>query len=105
MTTWVHARGDVQRLKAQPGRHWRRHAVATAWAADGVVSVGLYPGLVRTEGMMQFAGHLDLTDSQSPEGVGRIKAAPAADAGVMSLTGCVLTVAELARCCGIDPNT
>jgi NAD(P)-dependent dehydrogenase (short-subunit alcohol dehydrogenase family) len=77
-------------------------AVSTALSADGVASVALYPGLVRTEGVMQFAEHLDLADSQSPAGVGRVVAELAADDDVMSLTGRALTVAELARRYGVD---
>jgi dehydrogenase/reductase SDR family member 1 len=80
-------------------------AVSTALAADGVASVALYPGLVRTEGVMQFAEHLDLSDSQSPAGVGRVVAALAADDNVMSLTGRALTVAELAEHYGVDSAT
>lgn len=80
-------------------------AVATALSADGVASVALYPGLVRTEGVMQFAAHLDLTGSQSPEGVGRVVAALAADDTAMSLTGHALTVTDLAQRYQIDPTT
>jgi NAD(P)-dependent dehydrogenase (short-subunit alcohol dehydrogenase family) len=79
-------------------------AVSAALSADGVTSVALYPGLVRTEGVMQFAEHLDLTDSQSPEGVGRVVTAMTADDTVMSLTGRALTVTDLARRYGIDPT-
>jgi NAD(P)-dependent dehydrogenase (short-subunit alcohol dehydrogenase family) len=80
-------------------------AVSVALSADGVASVALYPGLVRTEGVMQFAEHLDLSDSQSPEGVGRVIAALAADGKAMALTGRTMTVAELARRYGVDPAT
>jgi dehydrogenase/reductase SDR family member 1 len=80
-------------------------AASVALSADGVASVALYPGLVRTEGVMQFAEHLDLTDSQSPEGVGHVIAALAADDKVMSLTGHALTVTDLAPRYGIDPTT
>jgi NAD(P)-dependent dehydrogenase (short-subunit alcohol dehydrogenase family) len=79
-------------------------ATATALSADRVASVALYPGLVRTEGVMQFAEHLDLAGSQSPEGVGRVVVALAADASVMSLTGRALTVTELASRYGVDPG-
>ena len=79
-------------------------AVSTALSRDGVASVALYPGLVRTEGVMQFAEYLDLTDSQSAEGVGAVVAALVADREAMSLTGRALTVAELARRYGIDPG-
>ena len=77
-------------------------AVSMALAGDGVASVALYPGLVRTEGVMQFAEYLDLTGSQSPEGVGAVVAALAGDHGAMSLTGRALTVTDLARRYGID---
>jgi dehydrogenase/reductase SDR family protein 1 len=76
-------------------------AMAAQLAADGVASVSLYPGLVRTEGVMQFAEHLDLTDSQSPQGVGRVVAALAADSEIMSLTGQSLYVTDLARRYGV----
>jgi NAD(P)-dependent dehydrogenase (short-subunit alcohol dehydrogenase family) len=77
-------------------------AVAGALAADGVACVGLYPGLVRTEGVMQFAEHLDLTGSQSPQGVGRVVAALAADPHIMTFTGRSQHVAELARRYDVD---
>jgi len=80
-------------------------AVAAALAADGVASVALYPGLVRTEGVMQFAEYLDLAGSQSPEGVGRVVAALAADDQVMSLTGGTLIAADLAERYGVDVTT
>jgi NAD(P)-dependent dehydrogenase (short-subunit alcohol dehydrogenase family) len=78
---------------------------SAALAPDGVTSVALHPGLVRTEGVMQFAEHLDLTDSQSPEGVGRVVAALASDHEVMSLSGRALVVADLAGRYGVDATT
>jgi NAD(P)-dependent dehydrogenase (short-subunit alcohol dehydrogenase family) len=80
-------------------------AMARQLRADGVASLSLYPGLVRTEGVMQFAEHLDLDGSQSPEGVGRVVAAVADDPGVMALTGRALDVAELAGRYDVDVTT
>jgi NAD(P)-dependent dehydrogenase (short-subunit alcohol dehydrogenase family) len=80
-------------------------ATAAQLAADGVASVAVYPGLVRTEGVMQFAEHLDLTDSQSPCGVGRVVAALADDPGLMSMTGRCLYVAQLANRYNVDVRT
>jgi len=77
-------------------------AMAGQLAVDGVASVAVYPGLVRTEGVMQFAEHLDLSASQSPEGVGRVIAALAVDPQLTSLTGQILHVAELARRYGVN---
>jgi NAD(P)-dependent dehydrogenase (short-subunit alcohol dehydrogenase family) len=71
-------------------------AAASQLRAHGVASIALHPGLVRTEGVMQFAEHLDLTGSQSPEGVGRAIAALAQDPHLMDLTGQTLHVDELA---------
>jgi len=62
----------------------------------GVAAVSLYPGLVRTEKVMEAAAWLDLTNSESPEFVGRAVAALAADPDVMRHTGAVLVAARLA---------
>ena len=72
-------------------------AVAAQLADDHVTSVAVYPGLVRSEGVMQFAEHFDLTASQSPQGVGRAIAALAADPQAMSLTGRALYISDLAN--------
>ncbi len=63
----------------------------------GVAVVSLYPGLVRTEGVMQAAEHFDLSNSESPQFVGRAVAALAADPEVMRHTGRVLVTAAVAR--------
>jgi len=65
----------------------------------------LHPDWVRTEGVLQFAAQLDLTGSQSPEGVGRAVVALAGDPDVLSLTGRVLEVKELAARYGIDVSS
>lgn len=62
----------------------------------------MYPGLVRTEGVLQFAEHLDLTRSQSPEGAGRAVVALGTDPGVLSLAGQALRADVLAERYGID---
>jgi NAD(P)-dependent dehydrogenase (short-subunit alcohol dehydrogenase family) len=77
-------------------------ATAMQLKPHGVASVALHPGLVRTEGVMQFAEHLDLTDSQSPIGIGRVVAALASDADLMSLSGRALGVSDLAERYGVD---
>ena len=47
--------------------------------AHGVAALSLYPGLVRTEKVMEAAAWLDLRNSESPEFIGRAVAALAAD--------------------------
>jgi dehydrogenase/reductase SDR family protein 1 len=60
---------------------------------------------VRTAGVPQFAQYLDLSQSQSPEGVGRAVAALAGDPDVLSLTGQALSVDDLATRYGIDVSS
>jgi dehydrogenase/reductase SDR family protein 1 len=62
----------------------------------GVTVVSLYPGLVRTEKVMQAAAWLDLSNSESPEFIGRAIVALAGDPDVMRHTGTVLVAARLA---------
>lgn len=63
----------------------------------GVAVVSLYPGLVRTEKVMQAAQYLDLSNSESPEFIGRAVAALAADPDVLRHSGNILVAAALAR--------
>ncbi len=62
----------------------------------GVAVVSLYPGLVRTESVIA-AGIFDLSNSESPQFLGRAVAALAADANVLARSGQTLVAAELAR--------
>jgi NAD(P)-dependent dehydrogenase (short-subunit alcohol dehydrogenase family) len=62
-----------------------------------VTVVSLYPGLVRTERVMEAAQWLDLSNSESPEFIGRAVAALAADPSRHRYTGHVLVAAALAR--------
>ena len=67
----------------------------------GVTVVSLYPGLVRTESVLA-AGVFDLSNSESPEFIGRAVAALAGDANVIRRTGDVLVAAALAEEYGFD---
>jgi dehydrogenase/reductase SDR family protein 1 len=62
----------------------------------GIATVSLYPGMVRTEKVMEAAAWLDLTNSESPEFIGLAVAALAADPDVMRQTGTVLVAASVA---------
>jgi dehydrogenase/reductase SDR family member 1 len=70
--------------------------MAVELSPHGVAVVSLYPGLVRTEKVMEAAAWLDLTNSESPEFVGRAVASLAADPSVMRHTGTVQVAASLA---------
>jgi dehydrogenase/reductase SDR family protein 1 len=63
----------------------------------GVTVVSLYPGMVRTEKVMEAAQWLDLSNSESPEFIGRAIAALAADSDSMRHSGQVLIAAALAK--------
>jgi NAD(P)-dependent dehydrogenase (short-subunit alcohol dehydrogenase family) len=62
----------------------------------GVTAVSLYPGLVRTEAVLA-AKCFDLSNSESPEFIGRVIAALAADPNVSRRNGAVLAAATVAE--------
>ncbi len=64
--------------------------------AQNVAVVSLYPGLVRTEKVMAASAWLDLSNSESPQFIGRAVAALAADPNVIEKTGKVLIAASVA---------
>jgi NAD(P)-dependent dehydrogenase (short-subunit alcohol dehydrogenase family) len=72
--------------------------------SHGVAVVSLYPGLVRTESVMEAAraGWLDLSNSESPEFIGRVIAALSRDPKLMERTGQVLVAAQLALELGVS---
>ncbi len=63
----------------------------------GVAVVSLYPGLVRTEKVMEAAAFLDLSNSESPQFIGRAVAAMATDPQILALTGSVVVAASCAE--------
>ena len=71
--------------------------------AHGIAVVSLYPGLVRTEAVMEAAkaGWLDISNSESPEFVGRVIAALAEHSSTLSCSGQALVAAALAQELGI----
>jgi dehydrogenase/reductase SDR family member 1 len=81
------AKAATDRLSALTAEHLREHGIAV---------VSLYPGLVRTEGILKWKDYIDLSNSESPWLVGRAVAALAADEGVLGRSGDTLVVSELA---------
>ena len=79
------------------------HDIAHELRPHGVAALSLYPGLVRTESVLEAAkaGWLDLSNSESPEFVGRVIAALAADARVIEQTGHVVVAADAALRYGV----
>ena len=67
-----------------------------------VAVVSLYPGLVRTESVMKNAKHFDMSNSESPQFIGRVVAALAADPDIRKKSGKVLVAAQEALEYGIQ---
>jgi NAD(P)-dependent dehydrogenase (short-subunit alcohol dehydrogenase family) len=81
------AKAATDKLTADTAHELRAHNVAVA---------SLYPGLVRTEAVMAAAEWLDLSNSESPEFIGRVIAALASDPKLMDRSGKALVAAALA---------
>ena len=81
------AKAATDRMAATMAYELRPHNVA---------AVALYPGLVRTESVLKAGGFFDLSNSESPQFIGRAVAALAGDAQVMEKSGQVLVAAALA---------
>lgn len=67
-----------------------------------VTVVSLYPGLVRTESVMKAAQYFDLSNSESPQFVGRVVAAMATAPNMIQRSGQVLIAAAVARELGVQ---
>jgi dehydrogenase/reductase SDR family member 1 len=69
----------------------------------GVTAVSLYPGLVRTEAVLRAAeaGWFDLSNSESPEFIGRVIAALWSDKALLERSGNVLVAAAVASELGV----
>jgi dehydrogenase/reductase SDR family protein 1 len=63
----------------------------------GITVISLYPGLVRTEGVMRNKDFFDSSNSESPQFIGRCVAALAGDRNKHSGTGKILIAAEIAQ--------
>ncbi len=67
-----------------------------------VAVISLYPGLVRTESVMRNAKHFDMSNSESPQFIGRVISAMATDLNIMKKSGQVLVAAQEALEYGIQ---
>ena len=81
------SKAATDKLTADAAHELREHEVTV---------VSLYPGLVRTEAVLA-AGVFDLTNSESPEFLGRAVAALASDPYVAQWSGQVVVAAALAE--------
>ena len=88
------AKAATDKLTRDTAHELRPHAVTV---------ISLYPGLVRTEAVLAAAqaGWLDLSNSESPEFIGRVVAALAHDPNVIERTGQALVAAVVAQELGV----
>jgi dehydrogenase/reductase SDR family protein 1 len=70
--------------------------IAIELRPHGVAVVSLYPGLVRTEAVLG-AGVFDLSNSESPEFIGRAVHALSTDPDLLALSGKTLVAADLSQ--------
>lgn len=88
------AKAATDKLAADMAHELRPH---------GITVLSLYPGLVRTESVLEAAkyGAFDLSTSESPEFTGRVIAALAADPRLASRSGTVVVGAQAALELGV----
>jgi NAD(P)-dependent dehydrogenase (short-subunit alcohol dehydrogenase family) len=79
------------------------HDMAHELRPHGVAVISLYPGLVRTEAVEAAAkqGWLDLSNSESPEFIGRVIAALTRDPGLLTRSGKAFVAAAVAQELGV----
>jgi len=82
------AKAATDKLTADMAHELKSHNVA---------AVSLYPGLVRTEKVMEAAQWLDMSNSESPNFIGRAVVGLAGDAAIMDKSGKVAVAAALAQ--------
>ena len=87
------AKAADDRMAACIAHELREHNVAV---------ISLYPGLVRTESVIKAVQYFDLSNSESPQFLGRVVAALAADPGVMRYSGQILVAAIVAQAYGVN---
>jgi NAD(P)-dependent dehydrogenase (short-subunit alcohol dehydrogenase family) len=89
------SKAATDKMTADMAHELRPHDVAV---------VSLYPGLVRTELVMEAAkqGWFDLSNSESPEFTGRVVAALVNDPKLMERSGKALVVAQVALELGVS---
>jgi len=88
------SKAATDKLTADTAHELRPHNVSV---------LSLYPGLVRTESVLEAAkgGVFDLSNSESPEFIGRVIDALARDPDLMSRSGHVVVAAQAARELGV----
>jgi NAD(P)-dependent dehydrogenase (short-subunit alcohol dehydrogenase family) len=87
------AKAAVDKMSSYMAHELKKYKVAV---------VSLYPGLVRTESVMKNAKHFDMSNSESPQFIGRVITALANDPNILKKSGKVLVAASEALEYGIQ---
>lgn len=88
------SKAAIDKMTSDMARELRPH---------GIAAISLYPGLVRTESVLQAAqeGWFDLSNSESPEFIGRVIGALWTDRALLDRSGQVLVAAAIAAELGV----
>jgi dehydrogenase/reductase SDR family protein 1 len=87
------AKAAVDKMTADMAHESEKHNIAV---------ISLYPGLVRTESVLRNAEYFDMSNSESPQFIGRVVAALSTDPNIMKKRGSVLVAAQEALEYGIQ---
>lgn len=104
LSFWAAERSDkgVAYCTSKAATNKMTEAMAYELHSFNVPVICLYPGIVRTEAVMQNKEHFDLSNSESPEFIGRVIARIASDPKAIEKTGKILIVAKEAMKYGIS---
>lgn len=98
LSFWAAEQNDkgVAYCMAKAATNKMTEAMAFELKEHNISVITIYPGLVRTESVMRSKDFFDLTNSESPEFIGRAIAALAADKDVMRKSGTIQVAAQVA---------
>ena len=96
LSFWAAQRNDkgVAYCTSKAATNKMTEAMAYELYKFGIPVICLYPGIVRTEAVLKNKEHFDLSNSESPEFIGRVIAKISADNKAIKKTGKTLVVAQ-----------
>ncbi len=97
MSNWIEDYGNVAYAAAKVATDRLAADMAHELKSHNVAVVAFYPGLVRTESILKFAQHFDMSNTESPQFIGRAVLALSRDPQVMAKSGQGLVVAQIAQ--------
>jgi len=103
LSFWAAKRNDkgVSYCTSKAATDKMTEAMAYELHKFGIPVICLYPGIVRTEAVLQNKEHFDLSNSESPEFIGVVISKIASDAKAIEKTGKILIAAKEAKDYGI----